>query len=156
MKKLSIKLGQELFWDGKEDNVAVIVIDVDLPNEQVGIRDGGITHIVSAEHLETKPYYSEENVTDKIDESVVEPVSTKPVIDLVYDETVSSLFILINDKTTICIPNVLPSVIDAVGIAYKHDDDSFNLKIGTALSYYRAKENINESLKSFADFLCGK
>lgn len=155
MKKLSIKLGQKVFWDGKQDNVAVTVIDVDLPNDAVGIIDGSISHVVDAKHLEA----TSSNVvvvTETPVISVVEPVSTKPVIDLVYDETVSSLFILINDKTTICIPNVVPSVIDAVGIAYKHDDDDFNLEIGTALSYYRAKVNVNESLKSFADFLCGK
>ena len=156
MKKLSIKLGQELFWDGKEDNVAVIVIDVDLPNEQVGIRDGGITHIVSAEHLEVKPYYSEENVTNKIDESVVRVEPKLPVIDLVYDKKINSLLIVINNKTTICVPKVVPEVIDSIGISYKNDIDEFDLEVGTALAYYRAMANENESIKDFADFLFGK
>lgn len=153
MKKSLIKVGQKLYWDGKKDNVAVTVIDVNLPCEQIGIIDGGITHVVNAEHLSATPSNQPTPAVETPVESVVkvesvQPVSTKPQIDLIYDDTVKSLFIVINDKTTVCIPNVAPPIVDAVGISYKHDDDNFNLEIGNALAYYRASANENSAIKN--------
>lgn len=143
MKKELIKLGDKLFWDGKQDNVAVTVIDLSMIGNTVGIADGGITHVVDARNLQPIPAPQVAQPEQTLSQlcpvnKPVEEVSPLPQIKKYYDEKTSSLFIVINGKTTMCIPHVSKGAYDCLGISYKHDDDSYNQEIGQALAHYRS------------------
>lgn len=169
MRKELIKLGDKLAWDGQTANVGVIVVDLGGigTGNQVGIMDGGITHIVDACHLAPmpKPVMEKTSPTIKADEETVvigEPIpNTIPTIELRYDKAIHSLFIIINDKSTICVPNVSENLLNEVGISHKHDSDTYNQSLGNSLAYYRSmcrreKSKCQGSPFDFLDELFGQ
>lgn len=140
MKKSVIKVNQKLYWDGRKDNVQVTVVDTSLEGNNIAIIDGGICHIVNADNLAEIPFINQNVVLADKPVALADKLiaNTKPSIKISYDEDVHSLFILIDNKTTICIPRVREEVKDAVGISYKNDEDSYNKEIGNALALYRS------------------
>ena len=122
MKKEEIRLGMTV-----KHNTHGVGDVIEIKGNKVGLRVGWSIYEVNASDLVSK----------------VEPISevkpdTRHQIEIVYDMAVTSLFITIDKKETICIANVSPSVLNDIGVSSKSDEDEFNAEIGRALAFYRA------------------
>jgi hypothetical protein len=121
MKKEEVRLGMEVMHN-KLGRGRV----VEIKNEKAGMEKSSFVHEVLIKDLtsveaqrETKP-------------------DTRHEIVISYDIATTSLFITIENKETICIKNLSPTVLNDIGISSKSDDDEFNDEIGRALAFYRA------------------
>ena len=122
MKKEEIRIGMTVMH-----NVHGVGEVIEIKGNKVGLKVGWFLHEVSVNDLVLKAEPTSEVKSD-----------TRHQIEIVYDMAVTSLFITIDKKETICIPNVSPSVLNDIGISSKSDEDEFNEEIGRALAFYRA------------------
>lgn len=156
MKKNELVFGQKVVC--KETGLTVTVSDLTLEGNMVGITTGCIAKIVNADVLRVLPEISPTHNVQQEVPVVQETSSTIPTIKKRYSEETNSLFLLINDKVTICISNVSPEIINAVGISSCNDTDVYNKEIGDALAFSRAfaasnKVDEKRDFESFMQFL---
>lgn len=62
----------------------------------------------------------------------------KPSIEIIFDENIDAVFIVIDKKVTLCIPDMTQRQADAIAESSKHDDDKYNEEIGTSIAFYRS------------------
>ena len=122
MKKEEIRVGMTVMH-----NAHGVGEVIEIKGNKVGLKVGWFIHEVNISDLVSKAQPTSEVKSD-----------TRHQIEIVYDMAVTSLFITIDKKETICIANVSPSVLNDIGVSSKSDEDEFNEEIGRALAFYRA------------------
>lgn len=137
----------------------VTVIDVSRTDNKVGIARWGNSLIVDAGDLSTIVTIAPPtpHITECV--AVVEPVEEFAGnhgkikgVEFEYDETTHSLFIILNNKATICLTHLAPEIMNCIGIAIKHKNDAYCKKIGHAIAFKDAIEKERQAdEKSFEE-----
>jgi hypothetical protein len=65
-------------------------------------------------------------------------VAPKPRVDIRYDEATKALFIIFEEKVTVCVPEVMPDVAENVAMSFCKDGDVYDEEIGCALAFFRS------------------
>jgi hypothetical protein len=68
-------------------------------------------------------------------EDEVVPKPTR--VDIRYDEATKALFIIFEEKVTVCVPKVMPDVAENVAMSFCKDGEVYDEEVGCALAYFR-------------------
>ena len=146
MNKSYLKLMDKVLYKGDE----VTVIDISRTDNKVGIARWGNSLIVDAGDLSPKavePAPPTPHTTEDVAEVEVYAGNHGKIkgVEFEYDEATRSIFIILNNKATICLTHLKPEIMNCIGIAIKHKNDAYCKKIGHAIAFKDAIEKEREA-----------
>ena len=80
------------------------------------------------------PYKDVDEYFFEFEDEVV-PKPTR--VDVRYDEATMALFIIFEEKVTVCVPEVTPDVAKKVAMSFCKDGEVYDEEVGCALAYFR-------------------
>lgn len=137
MKREEIKFGDKLVCEGVVGLVEVL--DIDLPEDELVaiLLPNQHTYFVPASQLSKPTDVCDEDYDEYFFEFEDEATPKPTRVDIRYDEATMALFIIFEEKVTVCVPEVTPDVAKKVAMSFCKDGEVYDEEVGCALAYFR-------------------